>query len=101
MYGVPKGSRTPVTAVKGRCPRPLDDGDLGVLIYGGARRDRTADLYNAIVALSQLSYSPGKARHVTELPSWCQSRFQPAGIGSAKAETSLILSLEGRMVATL
>ena len=27
-YGVPKGSRTPVTAVKGRCPRPLDDGDV-------------------------------------------------------------------------
>ena len=26
--GVPKGSRTPVLAVKGRCPRPLDDGDL-------------------------------------------------------------------------
>ena len=25
---------------------------------GGAKRDRTADLYNAIVALSQLSYSP-------------------------------------------
>ena len=24
---VPKGIRTPVTAVKGRCPRPLDDGD--------------------------------------------------------------------------
>ena len=27
MIGVPKGIRTPVTAVKGRCPRPLDDGD--------------------------------------------------------------------------
>ena len=26
--GVPKGIRTPVTAVKGPCPRPLDDGDL-------------------------------------------------------------------------
>ncbi len=25
---------------------------------GGANRDRTDDLYNAIVALSQLSYSP-------------------------------------------
>ena len=25
--GVPKGIRTPVVAVKGRCPRPLDDGD--------------------------------------------------------------------------
>ena len=51
--GVPPGIRTPVTAVKGRCPRPLDDGDTG-----GASRDRTGDLYNAIVALSQLSYSP-------------------------------------------
>lgn len=27
--GVPKGIRTPVVAVKGRCPRPLDDGDGG------------------------------------------------------------------------
>ncbi len=27
VYGVPKGVRTPVLAVKGRCPRPLDDGD--------------------------------------------------------------------------
>lgn len=26
--GVPKGIRTPVAAVKGQCPRPLDDGDL-------------------------------------------------------------------------
>jgi hypothetical protein len=26
--GVPKGVRTPVTAVKGQCPRPLDDGDI-------------------------------------------------------------------------
>src|SRR5262244_3108564 len=28
LRGVPMGIRTPVTAVKGRCPRPLDDGDL-------------------------------------------------------------------------
>jgi hypothetical protein len=27
IIGVPKGIRTPVAAVKGRCPRPLDDGD--------------------------------------------------------------------------
>ena len=27
VTGVPRGIRTPVTAVKGRCPRPLDDGD--------------------------------------------------------------------------
>ena len=30
--GVPKGIRTPVTAVKGQCPRPLDDGDLELVI---------------------------------------------------------------------
>ena len=27
FYGVPKGILTPVAAVKGQCPRPLDDGD--------------------------------------------------------------------------
>nr|CEH49331.1 hypothetical protein XACLG97_4780007 [Xanthomonas citri pv. citri]CEH64088.1 hypothetical protein XAC3615_5910006 [Xanthomonas citri pv. citri] len=27
MIGVPTGIRTPVSTVKGWCPRPLDDGD--------------------------------------------------------------------------
>jgi hypothetical protein len=27
MFGVPYGSRTRVAAVKGRCPRPLDERD--------------------------------------------------------------------------
>ncbi len=63
MNGVPKGSRTPVAGMKTRCPRPLDDGDLSLLrlslaVFGGARRDRTADLLHAMQALSQLSYSP-------------------------------------------
>src|SRR4051794_21090000 len=31
---------------------------LSPCLIGGAKRDRTADLYNAIVALSQLSYGP-------------------------------------------
>ena len=29
-----------------------------LVLTGGANRDRTGDLYNAIVALSQLSYGP-------------------------------------------
>jgi hypothetical protein len=34
-YGVPKGIRTPVAAVKGQCPRPLDDGDAGLFPITG------------------------------------------------------------------
>jgi hypothetical protein len=40
---------------------------------GGAEGDRTPDLYNAIVALSQLSYGPEIVA-----PVWC-----PAGEGHA------------------
>ncbi len=64
VYGVPKGIRTPVAAVKGRCPRPtrrwghIFNHHKKVGKSGGAGRDRTDDLYNAIVALSQLSYGP-------------------------------------------
>jgi hypothetical protein len=41
--------------------------ELTLCLFGGAKRDRTVDLYNAIVALSQLSYGPeilGKARGI-------------------------------------
>jgi hypothetical protein len=75
LFGVPKGIRTPVTTVKGSCPRPLDDGDVGTSNsvqlasrfvrlhlnpkgFGGDKRDRTADLLHAMQALSQLSYTP-------------------------------------------
>ena len=34
-------------------------------LFGGAERDRTADLLNAIQALSQLSYGPTMAGMVT------------------------------------
>ena len=40
LIGVPDGIRTRVTAVKGRCPRPLDDGDAGGLgDAAGRQRD--------------------------------------------------------------
>src|SRR5712671_5224900 len=66
LFGVPKGIRTPVTAVKGQCPRPLDDRDFKRnLLRGGGKRDRTADLLHAMQALSQLSYTPTKGAHYT------------------------------------
>src|SRR5690348_7272165 len=84
LYGVPKGIRTPVTAVKGLCPRPLDDGDVPLSIkgvlrtpfypeLGGASRDRTGDLLHAMQALSQLSYSPKpRRRHFPRTEPCCQ-----------------------------
>ena len=75
LFGVPTGIRTPVTAVKGRCPRPLDDGDprccsKSDVSCGGGKRDRTADLLHAMQALSQLSYTPTEERalYVAPLP---------------------------------
>ena len=39
IYGDPTGIRTPVTAVKGRCPRPLDD---RVVVRSRYNRDNDA-----------------------------------------------------------
>ena len=75
MQSVPKGIRTPVTAVKGRCPRPLDDGDCSDR-DGGGKRDRTADLLHAMQALSQLSYTPTREARII-------------AAGRASTETSL------------
>ena len=44
----------------------------GIEGAGGARRDRTADLYNAIVALSQLSYGPAERGTLGEPARVCQ-----------------------------
>ncbi len=51
-----------------------------VLLYGGARRDRTADLLLAKQALSQLSYGPA-ARSGISNPMvwwvWVDSNYRP------------------------
>ena len=84
VFGVPRGVRTPVAAVKGQCPRPLDDGDADFQNsrnYGGARRDRTADLLHAMQALSQLSYSPKGAADFTDEIEDCQGlRHRNCGV---------------------
>jgi hypothetical protein len=47
----------PVPAVILRCSSK-NESRLAAALFGGARRNRTADLLNAIQALSQLSYGP-------------------------------------------
>ena len=59
-----KGSRKPSRRIGRRCGTvmepsgPVGSSDQDREEVGGAKRDRTADLLNAIQALSQLSYSP-------------------------------------------
>src|SRR5690606_27917527 len=64
-----------------------------VLVTGGASRDRTGDLYNAIVALSQLSYGP-TAGKTSMIESGCGGRqasgetFAVAACGSVGNATT-------------
>ena len=58
---------------------------------GGARRDRTADLNTASVALSQLSYGPGKPRILGDYDTFVHcffSRFSGYYRGLRKKESN-------------
>src|SRR5271155_4061528 len=64
IIGVPKGIRTPVTAVKGRCPRPLDDGDREPQAHG-SRAVRSENQSSAALG------SPPPASADTPAPARC------------------------------
>ncbi len=74
--------------MKGRCPRPLDDGDNIVVLrcyefFGGDKQDRTADLLHAMQALSQLSYTPTwKDRNYSRKLGHLQSPEKPPELGA-------------------
>src|SRR5690348_6731069 len=57
-----------------------------LLRFGGARRDRTVDLYNAIVALSQLSYGPETCAGgggIGRAPAACNRQRSPSPLSSS------------------
>ena len=57
--------------------------------FGGAERDRTADLLNAIQALSQLSYSPKSDCLYIKTCYQCQTYSSPmTHFSSTHSETS-------------
>ena len=64
-FGVPKGIRTPVTAVKGRCPGPLDDGDESAQLSG--REDYTPGRGGTTVPENQ-ELAAGDARGELDSP---------------------------------
>ena len=53
---------------------------------GGARRDRTADLYNAIVALSQLSYGPGRRERIRSVGASVNTYSAAGDISSRRSD---------------
>ena len=53
-------------------------------VFGGAKGDRTPDLYNAIVALSQLSYDPFNCCKPTNIFSKLQALFDEIFLTKAK-----------------
>ena len=62
---------------KQKTPTRMREGSM----FGGARRDRTADLNTASVALSQLSYGPkSKTANITSQRGWCQGRIRFAKV---------------------
>ncbi len=69
--GVPRGIRTPVAAVKGRCPWPLDDGDACGTKVGEPSAGRTRDPLIKSQMLCQLSYGlnrNGVCYRITTVP---------------------------------
>ena len=62
---------------------------------GGASRDRTGDLYNAIVALSQLSYGPTEGRQSRDAPQAGQPQMS-GGTCSSTTMRCCLPALTGR-----
>src|SRR5690606_30068577 len=58
--GTPNGIRTRAAALKGRCPRPLDDGGIyySLTVRGGPGRIRTCDNTDYESGALPLSYGP-------------------------------------------
>src|SRR5574343_2000073 len=92
--GVPTGIRTPVIAVKGRCPRPLDDGDVDTAWavsaatsnwwrYAGSNRRPLACHASALPAElypRKIRGTAGTGQNYTDVFSGLQSFFEESRI---------------------
>ena len=64
--------KTVLSQQKSACNKKAVGQTNGLVISGGDKRDRTADLLNAIQALSQLSYTPILYIYLTKEGGVCQ-----------------------------
>src|SRR5437763_8606385 len=80
-FGVPSGIRTRVGAVKGRCPRPLDDGDNSAAAAGfmvsPVGIEPTTNWLKANCSTTELR-ARGEGRQHTDRWSGCQPRSSTA-----------------------
>ena len=104
LFGTPKGIRTPVAAVKGQCPRPLDDRGIQKLGAPGAIRTpdplvRSQILYPTELRVRILAEKEGFEPSIQVLPVCTLSRGVPSTtrpLLQKKAQSYIPVSLLSR-----
>ena len=77
-FGVPTGIRTPVTAVKGRCPRPLDDRDFLRWVYIRVLSPNCQEGEETVCSKYSKTVQPSSVYRIKQSALlYHQTRFQP------------------------
>src|ERR1700681_3404115 len=86
IYGVPNEIRTRVTAVKGRCPGPLDDGDAGCTAESGRKGTRPIGRIQQPLILGTLSFSKRSYCRESSVPA-CETGLKCPAMATSAAGT--------------
>ncbi len=95
IFGAPKGNRTPVSAVKGRRPGPLDDGRVWRGLIGGAPRPHKQPCSEPAVLREAVRSGETDKRPSHHFPVFCMDFHGSAGASAGPFCSSSIEMLSG------